>query len=175
MNYTFSVKYLFLAFVLFFITQNCVAQFVTCKDETKVNLGFPCPDPSFKPVCGCDGVTYRNICAAEMQNGILPGQWRDGSCSGLEFDIFPTYTDANINFSFIQNQFSATTAELAIIDQYGALMLFKSIYVDPSFCDGVFCKTEMLITETANYRQGVYIMFLYNGKGDYRFKKFVKY
>ncbi len=164
-----AIKYLFSFIVLFLLTQNCNAQFIGCKDSTRINLAFPCPDPTYRPVCGCDGVTYRNICAAEIQNGIFPGQWRDGSCTGLEFDIFPTYTPNNLNFSFVQPQNVTTTANLYIIDQYGAMLLYKTLYPDLSG------RVDLFITETANYRPGVYIMFLYNARGDYRYKKFVKY
>jgi hypothetical protein len=163
------IKYLFSFLVLVLLSQNCNAQFMGCKDSSKVNLAFPCPDPTYKPVCGCDGVTYRNICAAELQNGISPGQWRDGSCSGLEFDIFPTYTHDNLNFSFVQPQNVTTTANLVIIDQYGAMMKFQTLYPDLSG------RVDLFITETAYYRPGVYIMFLYSGNGDYRYKKFVRY
>lgn len=154
---------------LFSIILNCEAQFMGCKDSTRINLAFPCPDPSYKPVCGCDGVTYRNICAAEIQNGIRAGQWRDGSCSGLEFDIYPTYTHDNLNFAFVQPQNVTTIANLAIIDQYGAMIMYRTLYPDLSG------RVDLFITETSYYRPGVYIMFLYNGKGDYRYKKFVKY
>jgi hypothetical protein len=167
------LQFIFTLALSVLIFQSSFAQF--CIDSSKINLQFQCPDASYKPVCACDGKTYRNICSAEMQNGILQGQWRDGSCSGLEFDIYPTITNDNLNFSFVQLQNNAATAELYIVDQYGAIMYYKSLYVDPSFCDGFSCKSNLLITETAYYRQGVYIMFLFNGKGDYRFKKFIKY
>jgi hypothetical protein len=57
--------------IIFYFPNLTNAQIVTCKDPNNLNPQFPCPDPSYKPVCGCDGVTYRNICSAEIQNGIL--------------------------------------------------------------------------------------------------------
>jgi hypothetical protein len=169
MNHFRPIKYTLFFILSFLLSQYCKAQFTGCKDSSKINLAFPCPDPTYKPVCGCDGVTYRNICAAELQNGISPGQWRDGSCSGLEFDIFPTYTNNNLNFSFVQPQNVTTLANLVIIDQYGAMMKLQTLYPDLSG------RVDLFITETAYYRPGVYIMFLYNGRGDYRYKKFVRY
>lgn len=166
MNKNNCIKYILSVTFLLLIVNVNMAQ---CVDPNKVNLQFPCPDPTFKPVCGCDGKTYRNQCSAEMQNGILPGQWRDGSCSGLEFDIIPTYTHDNLEFSFVQPQNVTTTAQLVIIDQNGAIMMSRTLYPDLS---GI---VKLTITETNNYKLGVYVMFLYNGKGDYRYKKFVKY
>ena len=68
-----------------------------------------------------------------------------------------------------QLQNVTTTANLCIIDQYGAMLFYKTLYPDLSG------RVDIFLTETANYRPGVYIMFLYNARGDYRYKKFVKY
>lgn len=160
-----TIKYIFSFLVLFLLSQNCEAQ---CKDSSRINLAFPCPKPDYYPVCGCDGVTYRNICSAEMQNGIRQGQWRDGSCSGLEFDIYPTYTNDKLHFAFVQPQNVTTTANLVIIDQYGSMILYQTLY--PDLSGRVEFDIEMI-----SYKIGVYIMFLYNGRGDYRYKKFVRY
>ncbi|MEI7977368.1 MAG: Kazal-type serine protease inhibitor domain-containing protein [Bacteroidota bacterium] len=155
--------------IIFYFPNLTNAQIVTCKDPNNLNPQFPCPDPSYKPVCGCDGVTYRNICSAEIQNGILPGQWRDGTCSGLEFDIIPTITNAYLTFTFVQPINTTTIAQMVIIDQYGAMVYYRTLYPDLSG------RVEMQISETEHYRPGVYIMLVYNEKGDYRFKKFIKY
>ncbi|MES2381416.1 MAG: Kazal-type serine protease inhibitor domain-containing protein [Bacteroidota bacterium] len=154
--------------ILLLVTISITNYAQPCIDSLRRSPYFPCPDPTFKPVCGCDGITYRNVCNAEYQNGV--NYYRDGSCSGLEFDIYPNFTPDNLNFAFVQPQNTTASANLAIVDAFGAMLYYKTIY--PESLTG---RVDLLITETQMFRPGVYIMFLYNGKGDYRFKKFVKY
>ncbi|GIV34393.1 MAG: hypothetical protein KatS3mg031_1928 [Chitinophagales bacterium] len=64
-----------------------------CQDtfcDTIVITGNPCINPSlikpmvpcpivYKPVCGCDGVTYRNACVARNKHGVT--NWTPGPCN----------------------------------------------------------------------------------------------
>jgi hypothetical protein len=48
-----------------------------CQDSSLVVPNTICPT-IFQPVCGCDGETYGNACAALKQRGVT--QWRSGRC-----------------------------------------------------------------------------------------------
>ncbi len=159
--------YILLLIILLTLLHNTNAQ--VCIDSLRITPGYVCPDPTFKPVCGCDGKTYRNDCEAKYRYGV--NTWNaDGPCSGFEFDILPTYVSPYmqgleaIKFKLIQN--SETPATLVIIDSYGKSMYYRTL---PGLKE-----IDIYINEFINWQIGVYIVLVYNGKGTYRYKKFVK-
>lgn len=48
-----------------------------CVDSSKADLNAVCIEV-FDPVCGCDGITYSNVCFAQAA-GIL--SWEAGGCN----------------------------------------------------------------------------------------------
>ncbi|MCH2021319.1 MAG: T9SS type A sorting domain-containing protein [Saprospiraceae bacterium] len=49
-----------------------------CYDPNQIDTNLNCPT-FYYPVCGCDGITYKNSCVAEYQHGITA--WYNGICN----------------------------------------------------------------------------------------------
>lgn len=137
------------------------AQQFGCVDSLAISPGFPCPDAKYEPVCGCDGKTYRNLCEAENKYGVQ--STTPGSCSGFEFDIIPTYSPYYIYFTLVQATPNFT--RLFVVDYYGKLWYERQIAAAPR---------EDLQINITYLTPGPYIIYVYDSKGTYRWKKFIK-
>jgi hypothetical protein len=89
---------------------------------------FQCNDPAYIPVCGCNGITYRNQCAAYNVGGV--SDWRSGVCSGVDMDFFPNpigpNSELSINLSF--PEFFNGDITFRLVDFYGKTYDQKFFY-----------------------------------------------
>jgi len=58
-----------------------------CIDTNNLIAGTDCSSYGFDPVCGCDGITYDNICEAYFLNGLT--QYTVGACTGTNPPVNP--------------------------------------------------------------------------------------
>jgi hypothetical protein len=70
-----------------------------CIDSTHIQYGAYC-DPSWVPVCACNGYTYRNDCFARNA-GIINNNWVYGICDPVDFDFTPNPATDYINIDAI--------------------------------------------------------------------------
>lgn len=140
-----------------------------CIDQLSITPSFPCPDPTYRPVCGCDQVTYRHDCDARYRHGIL--YWTDGPCSGFEFDLIPTFVSETdvLRFTFVQN--TGMPAYFYLVDYFGKTFIQRTLPASDNFS----IPFSFDIPEVISLRPGPYIVMVFNAKGTYRYKKFVRY
>jgi hypothetical protein len=77
------------------MVQGCSGE-VECINQEQINLDVLCSE-EYSPVCGCDNVTYSNICNATNYGGVT--SWVDGECNGgggdctieLDYEFFDGY------------------------------------------------------------------------------------
>lgn len=77
-----------------------------CVNVTAIPTYSYCPD-AYIPVCGCNGVTYKNACIAEYEFGVL--NWTIGSCSqnALQIDLSTSPDSSACDSTSIQGTGSA--------------------------------------------------------------------
>jgi hypothetical protein len=137
------------------------AQQFGCVDSLSINPTFACPNNDFYPVCGCDNKTYRNECEAGQKYGVQT--YTDGSCSGFEIDIIPTFDPNNLYFTLVQP--NPNFVHAFIVDVYGKLLWKKDIAAVPR---------EYFQIDISSLQVSTYILYVYDSKGTYRYKRFTR-
>jgi hypothetical protein len=135
-----------------------------CIDSLRISPTFPCPDLLYNPVCGCDNVTYRNLCYALNRNGVL--YYSEGTCTGFELDVFPNVAAQEdiITMTFSQSQ--EKSASFMLVDVWGKVFIQRTLPAQKRF--------EFQLNELVYLPRGPYIAIIYNPEGKYRYVKFVK-
>ncbi|MCO6494945.1 MAG: T9SS type A sorting domain-containing protein [Bacteroidetes bacterium] len=141
------------------------AQWPECVDITRVQPLYQCNQEAFDPICGCDGNTYRNLCTAYNNYGI--NYWSGGVCQGFFLDFYPdpiTNLDPmNLNIQFEDNVVSSLNVR--VIDYFGHLV-YQQLY------NGVN-KIQTQI-DLNLVKQGMYIIIVESGQGQYWAEKFLR-
>lgn len=135
-----------------------------CVDQLRVNPTYPCPDLDYNPVCGCDNVTYRNLCYAINRSGV--NYYVDGTCSGFELDVFPNVVSENMVLKITLSQSSETASTFMLVDVWGKIFIQRQLPAVKRF--------EFQLDEIIYIPRGTYIALVYNTSGNYRYQKFVR-
>jgi hypothetical protein len=117
----------FIAVLIFFLAwpaSDLFAQFWTpCVDTIRQPNPYHTCLNDYEPVCGCDGVTYRNECVAYWQNAINLSE--NGICGEIDLDLVENLVSEFIVYSVYLKFFG--NVRVAIYDVYGTTYHFDNL------------------------------------------------
>jgi hypothetical protein len=122
-----------------------------------IQYGAYC-DPRWEPVCGCNGLTYRNDC---FTRNLGMTSWSYGICDAVDFDFNPNPIEDYINIDVLTRVESTVYVEL--IDCFGHIF-YQNVF--PSVIRYQF---QIAV---GGFSPGLYLLNIYTGDG-YRVKRVV--
>jgi hypothetical protein len=141
------------------------SQLDPCITPARINPTYRCNFPTYLPVCGCDGITYRNECEAYWMNGV--NWWNSGICDGIGLDMYPNPSTQNVpinlTIQFPENVFG--NVDMRVVDMFGKTRM-QNIFNN-------FNRMEFSLDITS-LPLGIYNVVLVSGNGDSVVKRFIK-
>jgi Kazal-type serine protease inhibitor domain len=161
-------RLLILLFFSVFANESTFAQsiYTPCKDPLKVeNITYYCYE-DYAPVCGCDGITYRNYCVAENQYALNRGNYTFGPCTGFDYDLSPNQVVDFLRFKIYKKKPGFFT--VTIYDIFGQIS-FTRVYTYNDVTS-IYLSHEISV---GGFEQGLYIMEIISDN-EQQIKKFFK-
>ncbi len=122
------------------------------------NLQPPCY-PDFVPVCGCDGVTYRNACHADFATVL---QYGEGPCEQVVHDYYPNPVE-NMIYMTIATKYESDV-NLYIFDRNGHVYYYRYLPLVSS---------QYLTIPVNGFEKGLYIVMT-ESNGQASFSKMIR-